>query len=98
MKLLAKHGRGEKRVILEADSRGRWYITTNAETRARITPQRITGWREQHDARATAAWLIELEEEFGTQTLARGFARRCKAKGVPRPGKRHRRSEYEQPT
>lgn len=66
---------GDKRLILEEDSNGNLYLSTNAETRKKITPMLYFGWEQQRDEEAALKWIAELTEDFcGDSNLARRFA------------------------
>lgn len=83
--IYTNHAAGDQIVRLEQDHRGRWLLTTNAETRKRVHPEQFRGWPEQKDPRATKAWIENLVAQFGgNRPIALGFARRAGAIGVPR--------------
>jgi hypothetical protein len=69
--LIAGHGHGESRSVLERRSDGAVVLTTNAETREPVTPGQFAGpgW----DALGTTEWIDRLAEQFGSREAAEIF-------------------------
>lgn len=70
--LIADHGDGEARSILERRDDGAIVLTTNAETREPVTPDQFRGpgW----DTLDTQKWIDGLAEQFGSREAAEIFA------------------------
>jgi hypothetical protein len=66
--VIADHGTGESRSLLERRSDGALCLTTNAETHEPVTPQQFVGpgW----DKLNTAEWVVQLTEQFGSREAA----------------------------
>jgi hypothetical protein len=69
--LVADHGDGESRSILERRDDGVIVLTTNAESRQPVTPLQFSGpgW----DTLETANWLERLTEQFDSSEAAEIF-------------------------
>lgn len=69
--LIADHGAGEYRSILERRDDGAIVLTTNAETREPVTPRGYAGpgW----DDLDTSDWIEQLTGQFGSRDAAVEF-------------------------
>ena len=69
--VIADHGDGENRSVLERRNDGVIVLTTNAETREPVRPIQFSGpgW----DSLDTVEWLDQLEEQFDSREAAELF-------------------------